>query len=723
MALTWQVLKIGAGGFLTGGDIVSNGTTVARTDTYGAWYWNISTSTWIQLVTITSMPVADSGIDQQAGVYEIAIAPSNSLIAYMMYNGLVFRTANLGVNTTWTRTNFAHVNGCDANDQAGDNPRAFGRKMAIDPNNSDIVYMGTAANGLFVTVDAGSNWSTVTGVPTSLSNGGVIISFDPSSTFSGGKTQRIIASSYGNGVYETTNGGTSWAALSTSGMPTTHIHMVSDQAGTIYLTDNGGGATSLHKYESGAWSIPAGAGAAVCVAVDPADVNHITAQRYGGEVNSSANHGSTWTGYPNNFPLTTWAAPNIPWQAFAATPNGLFMSVGDIRFDPTGSNLLSFFEGIGRWFINPPSSGGLAWTESSKGIEQLVANRVICPPLGKPVVACWDRSFFYVSNPNTYRTSYGPNSAFGHGWDLAYPRAVPTTIIGHADGRSAKSTDGGQTWSAWAAYPQDVADGFVGGCIAASTVLNWVMVFSNNGHLFNTKDGGASWNKPTIGGSVGNSNWSFAFFLNRKIVCADGATDGKFYAYNNNDGLWVSTDQGDSWTLAFSGEIDLFSGSNAKLDSVPGVAGHLFFTVGQQGSPGDPNPANAPFKRSINAGVTWTSVPNVKEVYCFGWGAAASGASYPTLYIFGWVNNVLGIWRSTNADQATPTWTSISDGYPTGSFDLVSCMSGDGDVSTTCYAGFQGSGFVFGTESGNTGGFFVKTSGASSPRVLLFVRP
>ena len=50
----------------------------------------------------------------------------------------------------------------------------------------------------------------------------------------------------------------------------------------------------------------------------------------------------------------------------------------------------------------------VVWNSQSVGIEQLVANQIIVPPGGNPVVASWDRPFFYVSDPNSYPTSYGP---------------------------------------------------------------------------------------------------------------------------------------------------------------------------------------------------------------------------------------------------------------------------------------------------------------------------
>ena len=50
----------------------------------------------------------------------------------------------------------------------------------------------------------------------------------------------------------------------------------------------------------------------------------------------------------------------------------------------------------------------VTYNDQSLGIEQLVANEIIVPPGGNPVLASWDRPFFYINNVNAYPSSYGP---------------------------------------------------------------------------------------------------------------------------------------------------------------------------------------------------------------------------------------------------------------------------------------------------------------------------
>jgi hypothetical protein len=244
----WQELKVGAGGFITGLDIAPDDTMVIRTDTYGAYIWN--GTQWQQLVTATSMPAAFVNLGVNQGVYEIQVASSNTNIMYMMYDGYVFKSTNKG--TTWTQTSFAQVTE-DPNEVPW---KLNGQKMAIDPNNPNVVYVGTPQNGMFVTTDGGTTWQKVSALPVGLSDGSGLypgfagILFAPNSGTTGGKTTTIFASSFGNGVYESTNAGATWTKL--SGGPTDVEYAAIAPNGTYYAIGNN--YASLWRYSNGVWT-------------------------------------------------------------------------------------------------------------------------------------------------------------------------------------------------------------------------------------------------------------------------------------------------------------------------------------------------------------------------------------------------------------------------------------------------------------------------------------
>jgi hypothetical protein len=121
----------------------------------------------------------------------------------------------------------------------------------------------------------------------------------------------------------------------------------------------------------------------------------------------------------------------------------------------------------------------------------------------------------------------------------------------------------------------------------------------------------------------------------------------------------------------------------------------LFYTGGSQGG-GPPYPVNEHFYRSTDGGATWTAVPNVMQVTCFGFGAPAPGQTYPAIYIAGFVNNVYGVWQSTDNAQ---TWTLIGT-YPLGNLVRLAIISGDPNIFGQVYVGFDGGGYAYLPASG-----------------------
>jgi hypothetical protein len=71
-----------------------------------------------------------------------------------------------------------------------------------------------------------------------------------------------------------------------------------------------------------------------------------------------------------------------------------------MALDPATPDLLWFAEGIGVWRANVPADRAdpapIAFISQSAGIEQLVANQILSPPGGKPLLASWDRPVFRI---------------------------------------------------------------------------------------------------------------------------------------------------------------------------------------------------------------------------------------------------------------------------------------------------------------------------------------
>ena len=686
---TWHELEIGAGGFLTGIDIASDGTKVIRTDTYGAYLW--TGTQWQQLVNSTSMPSGDVAVDNNAGVYEIQIAPSNTSRLYMMYLGSVFRTDNKG--TTWTQTAFAPGTP-DPSAEANDNYRTYGEKMAVDPANSNVVYVGTELTGVWMTSDAGASWTQVSAIPDGTSTVGMEgMVFDPSSGTTGGKTNAIYIGSSGNGVYRSTNAGAAWTHL--TGGPTSVIN--AEVASSTYFAVDG---TNAWKYSSGAWTEIQAGGGWWGVAVDPNNSNHVVLQNGGGQIDISNDGGSTWSGIDGSI---LFSATDIPWLANASGIGSTFMAVSNVAFDPSVSGKLWASAGAAVWNTTLPggftSSSPITWNSQSLGIEQLVANEIISPPSGHALAISWDRPVFYINSPDIFPSSWGPNEqhAVIGGWSADYASKNPSFIAGIFNSQGteelAYSSDGGQTWTPFPTYPPSNATltyNGIGGSIAAASSTDIVWLPADGFQPSYTLDGGNTWSYVNLpGGSWGGFN----YYLDTRLVTADRVNIGTFYMFNPDNGVYKSTNGGVTWAQVYSGAITANDEYNAELEAVPNEAGNLFFTGGPQ-SPG-PHPVNELFMRSTNGGAAWSAVANVKEVRTFGFGAPATAGGYPSIYIVGWVSNVYGIWSST--DNAS-TWTQVGL-WPLNSIDDIKTISGDMNTYGRVYVGFNGSGYAYGDTS------------------------
>jgi photosystem II stability/assembly factor-like uncharacterized protein len=600
----------------------------------------------------------------------------------MEYLGNVYRSTDKG--TTWTKTAFSHVT-----ESPNDQYRMNGQKMAVDPHNPNIVYVGTPQNGLWVTTDGGATWNAVSGVPVgaqdskSLYPGITGIAFDPNSPVSGGKTDVIFAASYGHGVYESTNGGQSWTAL--SGGPQTVGYATLSKGVYYAIGDNN---TDLWSYANGTWSklLTNTNNGLRDVAVDPFNAVHIVVAAGGGRLTQSFDGGKTWSGY-SGFQLS---ASDIPWL----TTTEKWMSMGGLVFDQKDANKLWASDGIGVWNTSLPqtTTWTTVWHSQSIGIEQLVANEILVPPGGHPVLASWDRSFFYVSDPSVFPSSYGVanQNPFAAGWSLDYASSKPSFLVGIADWwgteESGYSTNGGQTWQVFKSFPA-FAGKTIGGTIAASSPTDIIWAPADGYTPYYTKDGGASWNPITLPGVTDWKAFHFAYYLDKTTVTADRVLPDTFYLYYN--GVYRSTDGGTSWTEVHTGQISAFSTFNSHIESVPGKAGNLFFTGGPQGVP--THPAKEGFYRSTDGGATWTAIPNVLEVSCFGFGKAATPGGYPAIYIVGWVNQVYGIWQSNDDAKS---WIQIAT-WPNNSLDKIKTISGDPNSYGEVYVGFGGSGYAY----------------------------
>lgn len=712
-------MKIGGGGLITGINIAPDGTRVCRCDTYGAYIWNASGANpgnagglgvWVPLLTTTSIPTSltiaanGSPLDSPTanggkGAYEIIVDPNNSQNIWMIFYGHLLRSINKGV--TWSRiTSVAQDINAESN--TGSGARQIGPHIAVDPQNSDIVYIANTTGVYFTTngtAAAGSvTFTKITSFATpgnnsSGDNGGALIAFDPNSSVVGGVKQGIYVSVYGTGVYHTTVGGgisTGWTLTTSS--PTHHMNMACAPNGTLYWVDDTSVSVLINKY-TGSWSTVstgAGGGGNLAVAIDTSNGN-IYVLDQNGDLAFSTNNGTSFSG-----PAThTIVATDIPWHA--QIPSAAMFG-SNIQFDQSQTNVLVQSWGYGVAQCNPPITvTGFNWNSQSAGIEQLVTIRIVSPPGGTPVMSCWDRVGFTSQDATKYPTTQNAFYAatfLSDGWGLDWASATPAMLATYSNQTfgnneaSGKSSDSGVSWTALGSTSFNAGEG---GCLAASTSSFFIIQSGNNTPQYTT-NGGTSWT--VCPGAPANGNYQTAVTTFwPQLLAADRVDANTFYLFANTTGdIYKSTANPPSFSQVHSA-LDTYGfdipllGCPANLGTLS-TSGHVFFSLGKG--------SGQPFRYSINHGTTWTAITNVTEVWGFDFGPPAPAKTYPAIYIYGFKSGVWGVYRCIDAgdnisNPALWTWTLLTT-YALNSFDTITGICADANTYGIVYVGFQGSG-------------------------------
>ena len=701
---TFEPLPIGAGGWVTGISTSNDGATrLVRTDTYGAYRWDAAADEWVLVTTVPSLPAADVNPLLGEGVLAVAVAPTNARRAYMAFNDALYRSDDGAA--TWVKVL------ADAPAEPNDHWRYWGSRLEVDPANPDVVYYGTQTQGLKWSRDAGATWTTVPAAtlaaPTE-SPGVNAVAIDPYGGTVGGRSAAVYASSYGTGIYRSGDGGSSWTLISDASVVAGRNLRVAPNRDLIAVTlantvEPWYNSGNVHRWRSGTWTNiePAGERWWHSIAIDPHQAGRVVVIGEGGDLYVSTNYGDTWT---LRWQRTMDSAADVPWLAWSLDYGGpaSWLSIGEIKFDPVQPGRLWATNGVGVWYTDlAPTGEAVHWLSQSRGIEQLVGTDVIAPPGGKPVVSAWDRPIFRVEDLSRYPATYAPSKDFSGAWDLDWSTTDPNFLVAsiaspqwpNDPSASGYSTDGGRTWARFATIPHGSTNAtttFGFGTMAVSTPDNILWAPSYGKRPVYTKDRGQTWKDITLPGVSDYRPVSDTqYYFSRRIITADRVRPGVFYLFMLDQGVFRTTDGGDTWARVsdYRPFVGGWYNYHVTLTSVPGREGHLFLTPG----PLD-GMTTVPLRRSTDGGATWADVANVTGVTAVGLGKGAAAQAYPSIYVAGYVSGAYGIYRS---DDEAATWHKLGD-YPGGKAGIIGAIDGDKDVAGRFYMRIGGGGWMRG---------------------------
>jgi photosystem II stability/assembly factor-like uncharacterized protein len=386
--------------------------------------------------------------------------------------------------------------------------------LAADPATPSVVYAGTS-QGLYKTTDGGTTWTQKRDSIGDRSIRAIVI--DPT-------TPTMVWVAVNNGVHRSLDGGDDFTRLVTGLSDTDVEHLVQASSTMLYAgTDSGVFVSS----DSGAtWSASSGSPIFVeSMAVDPADPSTVFVGSTAGSLSRTTDGGTSWasrrTGLPNSS-----AVVDI---SFGSTSSILFAALdGDGLYTTTdaGANWSLVGGGTGMTTEKPlavkmhPSNGSRAWVGSAGGVFATTDGGTT-----------WTR--FSTSAPG--RVSVRA---------LARSATTPTAVYAATDSGLFASTDGATTWTARNDGLTELELTAVAIDPAVSTT---VYVGTEDSGVFKSTNGGTSWTATNNGLTD----------LDVTALLVDPSNASTVYAGTDSTGVFKSTDAGATWTAVNSGLTDL----------------------------------------------------------------------------------------------------------------------------------------------------------------------
>lgn len=352
-----------------------------------------------------------------------------------------------------------------------------------------------------------------------------------------------------------------------------------------------------------------------------------------------------------------------------------------LEIDPFDSDRMMYGTGatiygtetLGNW----DSGGQFAIKPMVQGLEETAVNDLASPPSGAPLLsALGDIGGFRHTDLTKVPSMMFTQPNFTTTTSLDFAESTPNTVVrvGNLDSgpHIAFSTDNGANWFA-GTDPSGVSGG--GTVAAASDGSRFVWSPTGTGVQYATGFGNA---------------WSASSGIPAYATVESDRVDPKtFYGFKSGK-FYVSTDGGATFTA--SNATGLPSGDSVRFKALPGVKGDVWLAGGAtDGAYG--------LWHSTDGGATWSKLSGVEQADTIGFGKAATGASYQTLYTSAEIGGVRGIFRSTDKGA---TWTRINDDAHQWGW-TGAAITGDPRVYGRVYVATNGRGVVYG-DSSDTGG-------------------
>jgi len=693
---TWSNVFIGGGGFVPG--IVfhpkTKGIAYARTDMGGAYRWVPESLSW---TPITDRFNANDW--NRYGIESIALDPHDPDIVYIASgtyaehnwsgNGAILRSRDRG--TTWKIVDMPLKFG---GNEAG---RSVGERLAVDPNNGSILFLGTRLNGLWKSADSGKTWSQVASFPvanTSTQDGLGFVVFDPRTGTNGTATRTIYVGVEDNvtSLYRSVDGGGTWSPVPGAPAGLMPHHGVLSSDGSMYFTFNDGdGPNGITKGQ--VWKYATGTGTWTDIspvanaafgfagldvdAQNPLTVMVSSMDRWwpGDNQWRSTDGGATWKDMNANSTRDASLTPFLRWGAATDANLGAGNWEGGLAIDPFDSDRVMYGTGATIWGTGNVTAvdrgAKAAWTPHIRGLEENAVLDLASPPSGAEVISAMGDIGGFVHTDIRVSPKGGMLSPyFVTQTSVDFAEALPSAIVRVGRGCDAGlgacgalSTDGGTTWKSFGSAPGGAREDGVAALSADGTILVWSPAGAG---AYVSTDKGATWTACT--GLPGTD----------LRVVSDRVNSKRFYAVSSGT-LYASADGAKTFAAKAGGL------SGTYLRAVSGLEGNVWLSGGNG------------LYRSTDGGASFAKIATSGSIAYHGFGKAAPGANHPAVFANGYVGTAVGIYRS---DDAGSNWVRVNDDLH--QWGGTSNVIGDPKVYGRFYLATNGRGIVVGDKQGST---------------------
>lgn len=718
-AYVWRNVKVGGGGFIPNivFSRVEPGLAYARSDMGGVYRWDARRETWA--------PLQDAAtVSSYFGVESVApdpVDPDKVYVAAGMWRGgeaAILRSGDRGASWETFPVSFRMGGNEDG--------RGLGERLAVDPNDTALLYFGSRHDGLQRSRDHGASWSRVEsfpfrgagtppqGAPT---NAGIsFVLFDPSSGAPGEGSRTIIAAVAEPGpnrLYRSDDAGGAWRAV--AGEPRADLVPVQgelDSDGSLYIAyskgvgPNGVSDGAVYRYDmhTGEWieitppREPDDEGGYMGLSVDrqrPGVVVVATMNRWnrGDTIWRSVDGGMSWRDLRPASRRDVSATPFLLWGEEEAD-FGWWMA--GLAIDPFDSDHLVYTTGATVYATRDSAAGAMTWRPWVEGIEQTAIITLASPPEGSfsLLSGFGDISGFAHETLDMSPVLQFKTPVFSNTNTIDYAGMAPAIVVrsGVRPHRIdigaptlAWSDDYGRSWTPLVAPPLRWSDpdgalhetrfDLTGDRAITVSADGDVFVFMAPVPIV-THDRGRTW-APSRG-----------LPLDARPV-ADRVEGRIFYAMDFERGeVLVSRDGAQTFTAqrtrglppGLAPDRPVWREHAWPLHAAPGHAGHLWY-VSKQG-----------LYRSADGGARFTKVESDIGVEMLAFGAPPPRRSYPALYAIGWRGQTRGVFRS---DDQGRSWTRVNDEHSEYA-RRFRCIAADPRVYGRVYIGTDGRGVVYG---------------------------